>query len=229
MTDPTSEPRSEGGVVRVFVVDDHGVVRRGMRAFLDMTQDIHVLGDAADGQEALEAIDALVAKGQPPDVVIMDLLMPGMDGIAATAALKSRWPTIDVVAMTSFSEAGRVQDALEAGASGYLLKDAEADELAEAIRATKRGEIHLDAGVTREVTQALRGPHPRSMNVLTQRERDILRLVGQGMSNQEIATTLFISERTARTHVSNILVKLQLSSRTQAALWAIREGITPSP
>ena len=229
MTDPISEAPSKGGAVGVFVVDDHGVVRRGMRAFLDMTEDIRVLGEAADGQEALERIEALVAEGQPPDVVMMDLLMPGMDGIAATAALKSRWPTIDVVAMTSFSEAGRVHDALEAGASGYLLKDAEADEVAEAIRATKRGEIHLDAGVTREVTQSLRGPELHSQSVLTQRERDILKLVGRGMSNQEIAAALFISERTARTHVSNILVKLQLSSRTQAALWAIRQGITPSP
>src|ERR671914_2720502 len=128
MTDPISEAPSKGGAVGVFVVDDHGVVRRGMRAFLDMIEDIRVLGEAADGQEALKAIEVLVAEGQPPDVVMMDLLMPGMDGIAATAALKDRWPTIDVVAMTSFSEAGRVQDALEAGASGYLLKDAEAGE-----------------------------------------------------------------------------------------------------
>lgn len=228
MTEPISEAPSKGAVVRVFVVDDHGVVRRGLRAFLDMTEDIRVLGEAADGQEALERIEALVAEGQPPDVVMMDLLMPGMDGIAATAAIKKRWPAVDVVAMTSFSEAGRVQAALEAGASGYLLKDAEADELAEAIRAANRGEVHLDASVTREVAQALR-PGPHSLSALTQRERDILHLVGRGMSNKEIAAALSISERTARTHVSNILLKLQLSSRTQAALWAIREGITPSP
>jgi DNA-binding NarL/FixJ family response regulator len=228
MTNPGSEVRGHGDLIGVFVVDDHGVVRRGMRAFLEMTGDIQWVGEAADGHGALAGIEELAAKGEPPDVVMMDLLMPGMDGIVATAAIKERWPAVDVVAMTSFSEAGRVQAALEAGASGYLLKDAEADELAEAIRAANRGEVHLDASVTREVTQALRaGPH--SVSALTHRERDILQLVGRGMSNQEIAAALFISERTARTHVSNILLKLQLSSRTQAALWAIREGITPSP
>jgi DNA-binding NarL/FixJ family response regulator len=173
-------------------------------------------------------MERLAAQGELPDVVMMDLLMPGMDGIAATAAIKERWPAVDVVAMTSFSEAGRVQAALEAGASGYLLKDAEADELAQAIRAANRGEVHLDSSITREVTRALR-PGPHSVGELTQRERDILQLVGRGMSNQEIAETLFITERTARTHVSNILLKLHLASRTQAALWAIREGITPSP
>jgi DNA-binding NarL/FixJ family response regulator len=228
VTSPDSEVRRDGNPISVFVVDDHGVVRRGMRAYLEMTEDIRVVGEATDGQEALDGIDELVAKGEPPDVVMMDLLMPAMDGIVATAAIKKRWPTIDVVAMTSFSEAGRVQAALEAGASGYLLKDAEADELAEAIRAANRGEVHLDASVTREVTQALR-PRPHSLSALTPRERDILQLVGRGMSNHDIAAALFISERTARTHVSNILLKLQLSSRTQAALWAIREGITPSP
>ena len=216
------------GLISVFVVDDHGVVRRGMRAFLEMTADIQWVGEAADGQGALAGIEQLAAQGEPPDVVMMDLLMPGMDGIAATAAIKERWPAVDVVAMTSFSEADRVHAALDAGASGYLLKDAEADELAQAIRAANRGEVHLDSSITREVTQAFR-PGPHSVGALTTREREILQLVGQGMSNQEIAATLFISERTARTHVSNILLKLQLSSRTQAALWAIREGITPSP
>ena len=173
-------------LIGVFVVDDHGVVRRGMRAFLEMTADIQWVGEAADGHGALARIEQLAAQGEPPDVVMMDLLMPGMDGIAATAAIKERWPAIDVDAMTSFSEAGRVQAALEAGASGYLLKDAEADELAQAIRAANRGEVHLDPSITREVTQALRrGPH--SVGALTKRERDIVQLVGRGMSNQEIS------------------------------------------
>jgi RNA polymerase sigma factor (sigma-70 family) len=229
MTNPGSQVRRNGDVIRVFVVDDHGVVRRGMRAYLEMTEDIRVVGEATDGQEALEAIESLVADGDPPDVVMMDLLMPRMDGIAATEAVKKRWPAIDVVAMTSFSEAGRVHGALEAGASGYLLKDAEADELGEAIRAAKRGEIHLDAAVTQELTRSLRRRGPQRVESLTERERDVLRLVGQGMSNQEIAAALHISERTARTHVSNVLIKLQLASRTQAALWAIREGLAPSP
>jgi DNA-binding NarL/FixJ family response regulator len=220
--------RRPDDLIRVFVVDDHAVVRRGMRAFLEMIADIQWVGEAADGHGALDGIEQLPAQGGLPDVVMMDLLMPGMDGVAATAEIKARWPAVDVVAMTSFSEAGKVQAALEAGASGYLLKDAEADELAQAIRAANRGEVHLDASITREVTQALR-PGPHSVGGLTPRERDVLELVGRGMSNQEIAAALFISERTARTHVSNILLKLQLSSRTQAALWAIREGITPSP
>ena len=228
MTNRGPDARRHGSSIRVFVVEDHGVVRRGMRAYLEMTADIQWVGEAADGKDALATIEKLIANGEPPDVVMMDLLMPEMDGIVATAAIKKRWPAVDVVAMTSFSEAARVQAALEAGASGYLLKDAEADELAGAIRAANRGEVHLDASVTREVAQALRlGPH--SVGALTPRERDILQLVGRGMSNQEIAAALFISERTARTHVSNILQKLQLPSRTQAALWAIREGITPSP
>ena len=228
MKSPESKARGRGDFISVFVVDDHGVVRRGMRAYLEMTADIRVIGEAADGREALVGIEGLVATGEAPEVVMMDLLMPEMDGIDATAAINERWPTIDVVVMTSFSEAARVQAALAAGASGYVLKDAEADELAEAIRAASRGEVHLDSSVTREVAKALQ-PRPHSLSTLTERERDILRLVGRGMSNQEIAAALFISERTARTHVSNILLKLQLSSRTQAALWAIREGITPSP
>lgn len=229
MAGATRQPPAQGEPIRVVVVDDHGVVRRGMRAYLEMTEDIRVVGEASDGLEALDVVESLASRGEPPDIIMMDLLMPRLDGIAATAAVKERWPTVDVVAMTSFSEAGRVHGALEAGASGYLLKDAQADELAEAIRAAKRGEVHLDAAITREMTKSLRYSASQPVETLTERERDVLRLVGRGMSNQEIATTLYISERTARTHVSNILVKLQLPSRTQAALWAIREGIAPSP
>ena len=215
--------------IRVFVVDDHTVVRRGLRAYLEVVDDMEVVGEAADGQEALEQIAALVAAGRPPDVVLMDLLMPGMDGVTATAAITQRHPELAVVAMTSFTQADKVHGALQAGAAGYLLKDAEADEVAAAIRAARRGEVHLDPAIARQLTRALVNPKAQTVNALTDREREVLVLVAEGLSNQQIADALVISERTARTHVSNILSKLGVASRTQAALLAIREGIAPAP
>jgi DNA-binding NarL/FixJ family response regulator len=223
MGQPSGSPR-----IRVFLVDDHAVVRRGMRAFLDMLDDIDVLGEAADGQAALDELAVLAARDNLPDVVLMDLLMPRLDGIAATTAIKQRYPGTEVVALTSFSESERVHVALAAGAAGYLLKDAEADEVAAAVRAAHRGEIHLDPAVARKLTQSLVAPS-RTATALTPREREILVLVAQGKSNRDIADTLVISERTARTHVSNVLTKLGLASRTQAALWAVREGLAPGP
>jgi DNA-binding NarL/FixJ family response regulator len=199
-----------------------------MRAFLAMLDDIEILGEAADGQAALDELAVLAAQGKLPDVVLMDLLMPRLDGIATTSAIKQRYPEVEVVALTSFSEAERVHVALEAGAAGYLLKDAEADEVAAAVRAAHRGEVHLDPAVARKLTRSLVAP-ARTATALTPREREILVLVAQGMSNQDIARTLVISERTARTHVSNVLTKLDLASRTQAALWAIREGLVTGP
>jgi DNA-binding NarL/FixJ family response regulator len=216
-------------LVRVFVVDDHAVVRRGLRGYLEIVDDMEVIGEAADGQDALDGIAALVAAGRPPDVVLMDLLMPGMDGVAATVAITRRHPEMQVVAMTSFTQTDLVQGALQAGAAGYLLKDAEADEVAAAIRAACRGEVHLDAAIARQLTRLLVTPKPRTVDSLTDREREVLVLVAQGLSNQQIADSLVISERTARTHVSNILGKLGVVSRTQAALLAIREGIAPAP
>jgi DNA-binding NarL/FixJ family response regulator len=212
--------------ISVFLVDDHTVVRRGMRAFLDLLDDMDVVGEASDGQAALDELAALDAAGRLPDVVLMDLLMPRLDGVAATAEIKRRHPEVQVVALTSFSEAERVHAALEAGAAGYLLKDAEADELATAIRAACQGEVHLDPVVARKLTQLLVAPQ-HTAATLTAREREVLVHVASGKSNREIAELLVISERTARTHVSNVLVKLGLASRTQAALWAIREGIAP--
>lgn len=210
--------------IRVFLVDDHGIVRRGMCAYLSLIDDIHVVGEAANGREALDRIAVLEPTGQLPDVVLMDLLMPVMDGVEATRALKERFPAVEVVAVTSFVEEAKVRAALEAGASGYVLKDAEADELAGAIRAAVRGEMHLDAAVTRQLTAALRAPRVGAVT-LTPREREVLTLIANGRSNRQIATALVVSERTARTHVSNILAKLGVASRTQAALWAVQEGI----
>jgi DNA-binding NarL/FixJ family response regulator len=192
-----------------------------------MVDDMEVVGEAADGQEALDGIAALVAAGEPPDVALMDLLMPGMDGVTATAAITEHYPAMEVVAMTSFGQADMVHGALQAGAAGYLLKDAEADEVTAAIRAACRGEVHLDPAIAKQLTRSLVALKPQTVNALTDREREVLALVAEGLSNQQIADALVISERTARTHVSNILGKLGVASRTQAALLAIREGITP--
>ena len=212
--------------IRVFLVDDHVVVRRGMRAFFEMLDEIEVLGEAADGRAALDELAVMAAHDNLPDVVLMDLLMPRLDGIAATKAIRQLYPSVEVVALTSFSEAERVHLALEAGAAGYLLKDAEADEVVAAIGAAHRGEVHLDPVAARQLTRSMITPQ-RTATALTPREREILVLVAQGRSNRDIATALVISERTARTHVSNVLTKLALASRTQAALWAVREGLVP--
>jgi DNA-binding NarL/FixJ family response regulator len=213
--------------IRVFLVDDHTVVRRGMRAFFEMLDDIEVIGEAPDGRRALDEIAVLAARDALPHVVLMDIVMPRLDGIATTTELRRRYPDVDVVALTSFSEAERVHAALAAGAAGYLLKDADAEEVVAAVRAAYRGEVHLDPVVARNLTRSLVAP-AQTATTLTPREREILVLVAQGKSNRDIANTLVISERTARTHVSNVLTKLGLASRTQAALWAVREGLVPS-
>lgn len=216
------------GTIRVFLVDDHRVVRSGVEAYLELMDDISVVGEAADGRQALERIALLELNGGLPDVVLMDLLMPVMDGISATRQIRARWPSVEVVAMTSFVEEAKVRDALEAGAAGYLLKDADAYQVAGAIRAAVDGQMHLDPAVARLLADSLRGPR-RLRDTLTPREREVLTLVAQGSSNRQIARTLVVSERTARTHVSAILSKLGLVSRTQAALWAVREGLEPGP
>ncbi|MGY1709456.1 response regulator [Geodermatophilus sp. SYSU D00758] len=212
--------------IRVFLVDDHRVVREGMRAFLDLVDGLEVVGEAADGRAALDRIAVLEPAGQLPDVVLMDLLMPELDGIATTREVKRRWPSVEVVAVTSFLEEAQVRAALEAGAGGYLLKDAEADDVAAAIRAAARGDVHLAPAVARELTAALRAPQVGPVT-LTPREREVLALIADGRANREIAGALQVSERTARTHVSNILAKLGLASRTQAAMYAVREGLVP--
>lgn len=216
--------------IRVLLVDDHTVVRRGIEAYLEMVDDIEMVGEAANGQLALDVIGRLETTGELPDVVLMDLLMPQMDGIAATGAIKRRWPEIEVVALTSFIEEDKVHGALQAGATGYLLKDAAAREVAAAIRAAHNGEMHLDPAVARRLTESLRKPHAEEpVEPLTERERDVLALVAEGRANKEIARQLGIGERTVRTHVSSILAKLGLASRTQAALYAVREGLVADP
>jgi len=214
--------------IRVLLVDDHRVVRRGVMAYLDLVEDITVIGEAEDGRQALDRITALGRDDDEPDVVLMDLMMPQMDGISATREIKSRWPVIEVVAMTSFVEEAKVRGALEAGAAGYLLKDADADEVSQAIRMAVAGQMHLDPTVARLLADSVRDAD-RPGDDLTRREREVLGLVAQGASNREIADTLVVSERTARTHVSAILRKLGLVSRTQAALWAVREGLAGTP
>lgn len=220
------------GPIRVFIVDDHGMVRRGMRSYLSIFDDIEVVGEAAEGLEALTRLRAMANAGAAPDVVLMDLAMEPVDGIAATRELRAAMPEVEVVAITSLVDQSRVQAALEAGASGYLVKDAAPEELALAIRAAHRGEVHLDAAIARRLTDSLRrrrDPTPDRFGELSERELEILRLIADGHANKEIARRLVISERTARTHVSNILRKLGLSSRTQAALLAVREGLASSP
>ncbi|EHR52199.1 response regulator containing a CheY-like receiver domain and an HTH DNA-binding domain [Saccharomonospora marina XMU15] len=209
----------------VLLVDDHAVVRRGLTAYLDMVDDITVVGEAKDGRDALRYLAESAVR---PDVVLMDLLMPGIDGVEATSVIARDYPGVAVVVLTSFGEGERVRAALEAGASGYLLKDAEPEEVADAVRAAMRGETRLSGRVARCLTRELSAPGS-GLAALTSREREILKLVAQGCSNREIAQRLTISERTARTHVSNVLAKLQLASRTQAALLAIREGLVPPP
>jgi DNA-binding NarL/FixJ family response regulator len=215
------------GAIRVLLVDDHAMVRRGMRDFLELHDDIEIVGEAADGAAGLAAAEAL-----RPDIVVMDLMMPTLDGIEATARIKAALPDVEVVALTSFVEEARVIAAIEAGASGFLLKDAEADELAAAIRSAAAGEVHLDPAVASIVARRMRdggraaGVDQRDgIATLTARERAVLARVARGYPNRQIAADLGITERTARTHVSNILAKLGLTSRTQAALLAVQHGV----
>jgi len=215
---------SPNGPTRVLLVDDHAMVRRGLRDFLGNFDDIEVVGEAGDGQEALTATAAL-----RPDVVVMDLNLPRLDGVEATRELRATRPDVEVVALTGFVEEARVMAAIEAGAAGFLLKDAEPDDVAAAIRAARNGEMYLDPAVAGMVARQLRTPGASASaaddSVLTPRERDVLALVAQGLPNRAIGDALGITERTARTHVSNILAKLGLTSRTQAALYAVEQGL----
>ncbi len=227
---PTGEEAGADEPIRVFIVDDHGIVRRGVRSYLAIYDDIEVVGEAANGRQALDRLRAMALEGALPDVVLMDLAMEPVDGVEATVEVRATMPEVEVVAVTSMIDQSRVQAALEAGASGYLVKDAAPEELALAIRAAHRGEVHLDAAIAGRLLASLRpsaGSSESPFAELTERELEILQLIAAGRANKEIARLLVISERTARTHVSHILRKLGLSSRTQAALLAVKEGLGP--
>jgi DNA-binding NarL/FixJ family response regulator len=219
MTEPVDRP------IRVLVVDDHQVVRLGLRGYLSMQSDIVVVGEAGDETSTFAELDRLSDEGGLPDVVLLDLMLPGSDGIAVLARLQHRFPAMQVVAVTTSSEPERVNAALQSGAVGYVLKGAPADEIAIAIRAAHQGRSHFDAVTARTVASLLRGRRESDPAALTTREREVLVLLAAGRSNRSIARQLAISERTAQTHTSNVLTKLGLESRTQAALWAVRNGL----
>ncbi|MDE0099826.1 MAG: response regulator transcription factor [Truepera sp.] len=209
----------EESPIRVLLVDDHTVVRQGLRMVLSLEPGLEVVGEAADGREAVEQAAAL-----GPQVVLMDLLMPVMTGVEATREIKARHPDIEVVALTSVLEDRLVIDAVEAGAAGYLLKETGPETLFEAIRAASRGEVRLDPKAQKRLISEVRTPEMRES--LTARETDTLRRLAKGLSNRDIAGELGIAEVTVKTHVSSILSKLNLQSRTQAALFALKEGLT---
>ena len=204
--------------IRILIADDHSVVRQGLRMFLGLDPELEVVGEAADGAEALR-----LARQLRPDVVLMDLLMPVMDGIAATAAIRHELPDTEVLALTSVLEDASVVGAVRAGAIGYLLKDTQADALCQAIKSAAAGQVQLTPKAAARLMQAVSAPE--SPVDLTERETEVLRLLAQGQSNKQIAHNLHISEKTVKTHVSNILSKLGVQSRTQATLCAIRIGL----
>ena len=204
--------------IRILIVDDHAVVRQGLKMFLALDEELAIVGEAANGEEAIRRAHELV-----PDVVLMDLLMPVMDGIAATEVIRRELPDVQVIALTSVLEDKAVYGAVRAGAIGYLLKDTQADELCQAIKATAAGQVQLSPQAALRLVREVQVPH--SPEKLTPRETEVLRLLARGMSNKEIGTTLVIGEKTVKTHVSSILSKLDVLSRTQAALYAVRIGL----
>lgn len=207
--------------IRVVVADDHPVVRRGLRSFLATRGGIEVVGEAGDADEVFTVVERL-----QPDVVLLDLVMPGGDGVATIARLRALPAPPRVLVLTSFAGEDRVVPAVRAGAAGYLLKDAPPTELESAIRTVHRGGALLGPGVADPVmAEVARERADPTLDVLTPREREVLALLGQGLSNRELATSLVVSEKTVKTHVSSILAKLHLADRTQAALFAVRAGL----
>ena len=205
-------------MIRVVVADDHAVVRQGLRTFLDLQEDIEVVGEAADGAEALEAVERL-----SPDVVLIDLVMPGVDGIEAIRELRERAPSVRAIVLSSFIDDEKLFPAVRAGAAGYLLKDVQPQELVEAIRTVHAGGALLHPRVASRLLEEL------ATDPLTPREREVLSLLGRGMANKVIARELSLSEKTVKAHVSSILAKLGVTDRTQAALYAVRAGLVDRP
>ncbi len=210
------------GLIRVLVVDDHEIVRKGIRALLSKERGIQAVGEAANGVDAVSQ-----AKALDPDVVLMDLVMPRMDGIEATRQITTAQSNVRVLVLTSFAADDKVFPAIKAGALGYLLKDSSPAELIQAIRQVHQGQPSLDSSIALKVFQEMAHPTPESpsANGLTEREEEVLRLIAHGKSNREIAEELSVAEITVSKHVSNILGKLHLASRTQAALYALKEGL----
>ncbi len=206
--------------IRIVIADDHAVVRQGLKMFLQDDAEFEVIGEAQNGSEALA-----LAKEMKPDVVLMDLLMPVMDGITAIGHIRREVPDTEVIALTSVLEDASVVGAVRAGAIGYLLKDTQAEELPRAIKAAANGQVQLSPQAAARLVREVRAPE--SPETLTERETDVLRLLAQGRANKEIAAALFIGENTVKTHVSSILVKLGVQSRTQAALYARQIGLGP--
>ncbi len=204
--------------IRVLITDDHGVVRQGLRMFLSLDPDIQVVGEAQDGREALA-----MARELKPDVVLMDLLMPVMDGLESIKAIRTELPEVEVIALTSVLEGASVTGAIRAGAIGYLLKDTDAEGLHQAIRGAAEGGVHLSPEAAAHLMREVRAPE--NPEALSDRETEVLRLLARGKANKQIASELYIEEHTVKAHVSSILMKLGVQSRTQAALHAVRTGL----
>ncbi len=209
-------------MIRILIVDDHVVVRQGLRIFLGLDPELEIVAEAADGAEAVE-----LARQHRPDVVLMDLLMPVMSGVEATATIRRELPDTEVLALTSVIEDTAVVEAMRAGAIGYLLKNTDAPQLRRAVKAAAAGQVQLSSQVAAKLVTEMRGLH--TADQLTEREWGVLRLLARGQSNKEIAQELQISETTVKTHVKNVLGKLAVPSRTQAALYAVRVGLVPLP
>jgi NarL family two-component system response regulator LiaR len=212
----------ESAPIRLLIVDDHAIIRAGLQALLQVVPDMEVVGEAINGREAVDLAEKLA-----PDVILMDLVMPEMDGIQAIRKILSNQPQARILVLTTFSGEDKVFPAIKAGAMGYQLKDSSPQELVEAIREVNRGQASLHPLIARKVLDEVLNPPDLSPTraPLTQRELEVLRLIAEGLENREIAERLVLSDATVRTHVSNILGKLHLASRTQAALYALREGL----
>jgi NarL family two-component system response regulator LiaR len=211
--------------INVLIVDDHGIVRQGLRKYLDLHENITIVGEAENGFDALEKVNQFT-----PDIVLMDLVMPEMDGIEATQKIIATHPDIKVIVLTSFTEDDKVFSAIKAGAVGYLLKDVSPPDLAKAIQAVHSGETHLHPDITKKLMNQFVNPKSEAEITpedLTPREMEVLQLVAQGLSNKELAKELTISEKTVKTHLSSIYGKLNLSDRTQAAIYALKHDLVP--